>query len=280
MVDQMVVDMRRSLAIPFVGDRRLNVRPPMGMTGRRGGERPDGDCEDERSGKSEAGSGAHRGSRLAVVLDRGVVPCPAGGATCHQAGLDPSWRFISEYAIGDSGWIMVLAFVSLAVSCGALFIAIRSEIGTRGGKVGLAFLLAAAVGLLVAATFTTDPTTASGDEATTHGAIHGAGAIVGMMSIPVAAALLTRSLQRNPSWSVARRSLLWATGFVWIGFFAFEASFAIMLPGHELGPDFRIGWPNRFLILTYSVWLAAVALGAARLARPTTISSKGARVLP
>ena len=192
---------------------------------------------------------------------------------------DPSWRFISEYAIGENGWIMVLAFVSLAVSCGALFIAIRSE-ATRGGKVGLAFLLAAAVGLLVAAAFTTDPSTASGDEVSTHGAIHGAGAIVGMMSIPVAAALLTHSLRRNPRWSVARCSLIWAAGFVWIGFLVFEASFAILLPGHELGPDVPIGWPNRFLILTYSVWLAAVALCATHLDRLTLIRSAEAGVLP
>ena len=31
-----------------------------------------------------------------------------------KPGLDPSWHFISEYAIGDYGWIMVLAFPSLA----------------------------------------------------------------------------------------------------------------------------------------------------------------------
>ncbi len=34
--------------------------------------------------------------------------------------LDPSWRVISEYALGDYGWIMMLAFLSLAVSCVAL----------------------------------------------------------------------------------------------------------------------------------------------------------------
>jgi hypothetical protein len=28
--------------------------------------------------------------------------------------LDPSWQFISEYAIGDYGWIMLLAFLGRA----------------------------------------------------------------------------------------------------------------------------------------------------------------------
>jgi hypothetical protein len=53
-------------------------------------------------------------------------------ATLHfiKAGLVPSWHFISEYAIGRHGWVMVLAFLSLALACVTLFVAIRSQ--TRG----------------------------------------------------------------------------------------------------------------------------------------------------
>ena len=47
--------------------------------------------------------------------------------------LDPSWRMVSEYAIGRHDWVMRLAFLSWALSCGALFLAIRSQIGTTGG---------------------------------------------------------------------------------------------------------------------------------------------------
>jgi hypothetical protein len=39
-------------------------------------------------------------------------------------------HFISEYAIGRHGWVMVLAFLSLALACVTLFVAIRSQ--TRG----------------------------------------------------------------------------------------------------------------------------------------------------
>ena len=35
--------------------------------------------------------------------------------------FDPSWRFVSEYAIGDFGWLMKAAFFSLALSCAFLF---------------------------------------------------------------------------------------------------------------------------------------------------------------
>lgn len=173
--------------------------------------------------------------------------------------LDPSWHFISEYAIGDHGWIMVVAFLSLALSCAALFVSIRRDVRTSGGKVGLGFLLAGATGLFIAAVFTSDPITASENGATTHGTLHGVGNVIGTLAIPIAAVLLTRSLRRNPGWSPARRPLLWAAGIALTGFLVFELSFAVMVPGHELGPDVRIGWPNRFLIVSYSVWLLVVA---------------------
>ncbi len=75
--------------------------------------------------------------------------------------LDPSWHFISEYAIGDYGWVMVLVFLSLALSYVTLFVAIRSQTQTIVGKIGLALLLVSALGLTIAAVFTTDPITTS-----------------------------------------------------------------------------------------------------------------------
>src|ERR671911_1030945 len=50
--------------------------------------------------------------------------------------LDPSWHFISEYAIGRHGWMMVLTFLSLAVSYVSLFVANRSQLRTIGGPIG------------------------------------------------------------------------------------------------------------------------------------------------
>jgi hypothetical protein len=181
--------------------------------------------------------------------------------------LDPSWRVISEYSIGNYGWMMVLAFLSLAVSCVSLFVAIRSQTRTIGGKIGLAFLLVAAAGLIIAAIFTTDPITASRDELTTHGTLHGLGAALGI-GFPIAAALVGWSLARNEAWSSARRSLLWAGGLAWIGFLVFALSMVVMFPDDgTFGPHVLIGWPNRFMMLAYSAWLMVIAWRAARLSR-------------
>jgi hypothetical protein len=178
--------------------------------------------------------------------------------------LDPSWRMISEYEIGRHGWVMALAFLSLAFSCVALFVAVRAQIRTRGGKVGLALLLVAAAGMTIAAIFTSDPITASGDELTTHGNLHALGAVLGI-GFPIAAALISRSLARNREWSQARRPLLWSAVAVWIGFLVFTLSMILMFPNDgTFGPDVPIGWPNRLMMVAYSGWLMVVAWQAIR----------------
>jgi hypothetical protein len=86
--------------------------------------------------------------------------------------IDPSCRFISAYAIGTHGWMMVLAFFSLALGQVALFLALRPQIATFGGRIGLVSLLVGAAGLGLAGAFTSDPITSSAP-ATTSGELRG-----------------------------------------------------------------------------------------------------------
>jgi len=192
-----------------------------------------------------------------------------------KPGLDPSWRVISESAVGHHGWMMVLAFLSLGLGCVALFIAIRSQLRTIGGRIGLAFLLISAAGLVIAAIFTTDPITASGKDVTTHGSLHVLGAGLGT-GIPIAAALISWQLARSPAWSSVRRSLIGVTLLAWIGFLVFSVSAATMPAQNDgkFGPDVLIGWPNRFMMLAYCGWLMTVASRALQL-RGTEVTRFG-----
>jgi hypothetical protein len=56
--------------------------------------------------------------------------------------FDPSYRLISEYALGGYGWLLSVTFLAWGISSCALALAIRSGVRTRGGHVGLAFLVA------------------------------------------------------------------------------------------------------------------------------------------
>jgi hypothetical protein len=182
-----------------------------------------------------------------------------------KPGLDPSWHFISEYAIGDHGWMMVLAFLSLALSYVCLFVALRSQLRTIAGSIGLALLLVSALGLTIGAIFTTDPITVSEDAVTTEGTLHNVGGTLGI-AMPFAAGLVGWSLARDPAWASARRPLLWATGLTLVAFVASFLSMGVMLSqsGGEFGPDVPVGWPNRIEVLVYSAWLMVVAGQAIR----------------
>lgn len=171
--------------------------------------------------------------------------------------LDPSWRMVSEYALGAYGWVLALMFLSLAVSCVTLFLAIQSHARTRGGKIGLGFLLAAALGLSMAAMFDVQ-----------HG-LHGLAALIGIPSLPIAAMLISVSLVRHPAWFSAWRWLLWTANFTWISLVLMDIMLFIGLSqtGGEFGPAVLVGWPNRLLLLAYGAWLATVGWHAARLPR-------------
>jgi hypothetical protein len=177
-----------------------------------------------------------------------------------KPGLDPSWRMISEYAIGDYGWLMSIAFLSMAVSFVALFTSLRPQLRTRAGRIGLGLLLVSAVGLTIAGLFTTDPITASPESMTTSGQLHQLGGTIGI-SMPFAVTLVTLSLARNPRWSSSRSSLLWTAALVWVALIVFFVTLGAGLSatGGKFGPDVPIGWPNRLLVVAYSVWLMTVS---------------------
>ena len=202
--------------------------------------------------------------RPAVSLTAARLSIAAGAATLvllaalHVISpeFDPSWRMVSEYALGNHGWVLALMFLAWALSCVTLFFAIKSQIRTVGGKIGLGHLLAAAVGMSMAAIFD-----ASHD-------LHGLAAMIGIPSLPIAAMLISVSLViRNPAWSSARRLLLWTANLTWISLVLMFATVFIGLSqsGGEFGPHVLAGWPNRLLVVAYCAWLITTARSADRL---------------
>ena len=162
--------------------------------------------------------------------------------------FDPSWRMVSEYALGNYGWVLSLMFLAWALSCVALFAVIKSHVQTIGGKIGLGFLLAAAVGMTMAAPFDVNHS------------LHGLAAMIGMPSLPIAAILISVSLGRNPSWTSSRALLIWTATLTWASLVLMNiAVFTGFSQTGELNPGAWLGWANRLLIIAYNMWLMAVA---------------------
>lgn len=178
--------------------------------------------------------------------------------------LDPSWRFVSEYAIGPYGWLLRIAFLTLALSCLAGSQLARSQVTTTAGKIGAGTLAIVGIALVAAAAFAIDPITATKDQLTTHGSLHGLASMIGIPAFPLAALLITQGLRRNDAWAFARRALQWTAHLTWISLVFMLAVVTVLLPRHggAFGPGVWIGWPNRLLVIAYSVWLLIFARSA------------------
>jgi thiosulfate reductase cytochrome b subunit len=165
--------------------------------------------------------------------------------------LDPSWRLISEYAIGRHGWLMSLAFVSLSASCFALHFAL----GLSPGGVALSVV---ALGALGSALFVADPTATPWISQTAAGRLHTVSAALFVLGFPPATTIVGWNLSGAPA---STQSLLaWISLIVWAGFLLFVGSIIFYgAPKCRFGPQVRIGWQNRLMMVIYSTWLMIVA---------------------
>lgn len=174
--------------------------------------------------------------------------------------FDPTWHFVSEYALGNFGWMMHLAFFMLATSLVSAGVMLSSQIRTVMGYIGLAVLGIGAIGLFIAAVFTTDPIATSQEAATFSGKMHVFGASLDYT--PVAALLLSFALARTQAWQPIRTWLFLTAGVTLV----LMVAFILLLPHDgKLGPGVLAGLFGRFLLVSYLGWLSIVGLYTLRL---------------
>jgi hypothetical protein len=163
---------------------------------------------------------------------------------------------------------MMMAFWTAAASYAALFAAIRPFINGVVGRLGSVILLICVAGLFGVGLFTTDPLDTRPENMTTTGILHLISGASQLLLLPFAALLINLGLaRRSLGSSSARLPLLLTAGLPLLGLIGFMAHFAIYLAPlgeNAYGPDVPIGWPPRFLFLTYAIWLITVAWQAAR----------------
>jgi len=195
---------------------------------------------------------------VSVPAIAAVTALVAGGITVGLIALlhvlepeyDPSWRMISEYSVGRYGWVMRVAFVTMAISPAAICVALWPFGGAW--TIGLA---AVAVGALGAAFIDADPIMTPRAQATPVGRAHTLLGIVLLAGFPLAALLAGVGVATALGWLLAIASVVPWAGLVW---FLIAAA-----PAHGQGgsPEIRIGWPDRFCLLAYLAWVVLAAVG-------------------
>lgn len=165
--------------------------------------------------------------------------------------LDPKTRMVSEYACGPVGWLMQLAFWCMGISCWALAIATWTSLP----PLGPALLLICGLGFVGAGVFVTDPVSLAEQSRTRNGQAHVLFAFATMLLFPIMATVVVGGLAGSAT-GLAIGPWLWVlSGLTWIGFISFVAA-ALHLGRRGSAP---LGWFERFLVLTYSAWLIAIA---------------------
>ena len=195
---------------------------------------------------------------LSVAGIAAMTALAAGGITAGLIAIlhvlepeyDPSWRMISEYSLGRHGWVMRLAFVTMAISPAATCVALWPFGGAW--TLGLA---AVALGALGAAFIDADPIMTPRTQATPVGRAHTVLGAVCLAGFPPAALFAGVGVASAFGWTLAIASAVPMAGLVW---FLIAAS-----PAHGQGgsPEIRIGWPDRVCLLAYLAWVVLAAVG-------------------
>jgi hypothetical membrane protein len=185
--------------------------------------------------------------------------------------FDPSFRMVSEYALGHYGWILSLMFLAWGISSWALALALWSQVKTKAGKIGWWLLVIAGLGSAMASVFDV-----------THDPGHSIAGVLGMVGFPIAAVLLSVSLGRNQAWRGAKKPLLCIANLSWISVVLLGATLVLMtvqfaqaygghlpqhaptqLPAGVLGVD---GWADRLFVLSTCLWVFVAAWQAMKVA--------------
>lgn len=181
--------------------------------------------------------------------------------------FNPSWRMVSEYALGKYSWLLSLMFAAWGISSWALAFATWGHVRTTAGKIGLILLVVAGIGEAMASIFDISHP------------LHSAASIIGIPSLPIAAMLISVSLARRPAWSASKKALLWTANLTWISVLLMAATFILLIATYtQAGGDMTspptvlppgvialVGWANRLLIVVYCTWVVTVARLASKM---------------
>jgi hypothetical protein len=96
--------------------------------------------------------------------------------------------------------------------------------------------------------------------------LHDLAGMFGVISLPIAAMLISVHLGRTQGCAVAKNRLLWTANLTWVSLVLMIAALIIMISRHTgarntTTPDVIavVGWANRLMVVVDCVWVVMVA---------------------
>ena len=177
--------------------------------------------------------------------------------------FQPSWRMISEYALGKFKGL-ITAFFLLWGACSILLaILLWNEVTTVWGTIGIVLLLVSAIGQIMGGLFDLKHK------------LHGLAFLLGVPALPIAALLISYNLIQLEDWSQHRSIILLSAHATSISLVLMGIAIGVMMSGFKKvglpmeqnapvpdkvpeGVIALAGYANRLLVLSYVLWLIVV----------------------
>lgn len=176
----------------------------------------------------------------------------------------PSWRMISEYALGKHKWLITSFFILWGLSSLSLSVMLWDVVTSPWARLGILFLFISGIGEIMGGLF---------DVNHKH---HGLAFLLGVPALPVAALILGYNLIKLEGWSSHSSTILLASHATWISMIIMAVAMGVMFSGFKKAgipmdknappldkvPDGVIalgGYANRLLVFCYILWLIVVA---------------------
>lgn len=180
--------------------------------------------------------------------------------------FQPSWRMISEYALGKYRWLITSFFLLWGTSSILVSMLLWPLVTTAWATIGVVLLGISAIGEIMGGLFDVKHK------------LHGFSFLLGVPSLPIAALMITGNLVQLDAWNVSSSIAWYSAHSTWISLVLMGLAMTVMMSGFkkagvpmeqnapvpERVPDGVIAWAgyaNRLLVLCYVGWLVVVAWG-------------------
>ncbi|WP_194766477.1 DUF998 domain-containing protein [Tamlana sp. I1] len=177
-----------------------------------------------------------------------------------NTSVSPVWQPISEYALGNAGWLMQIAFFLLGISFLTLGLYLIKYVSKIGSKIGGALLVIASLGNFLAGIFNTDPVDTLPEHMTISGQIHNAAA--GLLGFMILATLfITYQFRKQEQLIPFRKNMFVLTIILWGLEFALIIAMGVYLSETNgiITPETPIGWLGRIVIVFCAIWVWSCA---------------------
>lgn len=176
----------------------------------------------------------------------------------------PSWRMISEYALGKHKWLITGFFVLWAI-CSTLVCVLLWNLVTSGWAMfGVILVFVSGIGALMGGLYDVKHK------------LHGLAFALGIPTLPIGALLVSYHLIAKDGWNPHQTSVLLSAHSIWISMVLMALSMMILFSGFKkaglpMGPDIEPpkelpkgviginGYFNRLLVFCYIGWLIWIA---------------------